>query len=350
MSRTLSSTHLFISKAFFLAAGLVVVFLLWKVLAPFAIILVTAAVAAIVLSPLATRLDERLPGALSAFLITFGTLALLVGPLCVLGVIIGKELLDVLEFVRANRFLENLDLAKLPFTHLIPPFAQAQLETINVAAIGSAAGSWALARVGGLFAQTANLAMSVFLFFISLYYLLVDRHRFHATLVRLSPFRDAVDQTIMTRMTKTVRHIVFGALTIAVLQGIFAGIGMAIFGVPAPALWGSVTMIAAEVPIVGVSLVLGPAVLYLFITGATTQAIGLLIWGVVVVGLVDNVLSPMLIKGKTNMHALFILLSILGGLQLFGPIGFILGPTILAASMVIIDLYENGILEGKIKV
>ncbi len=106
-------------------------------------------------------------------------------------------------------------------------------------------------------------------------------------------------------------------------------------------------MIASQVPILGVGLVMAPCVLYLFATGQTYEAIGLLIWGTTAVGLVDNILGPLLIKGQTNMNGLLILISVLGGIQLFGPIGLIMGPTILAAIMVMLELYKNGILDNK---
>ncbi|NBX51902.1 AI-2E family transporter [bacterium] len=95
----------------------------------------------------------------------------------------------------------------------------------------------------------------------------------------------------------------------------------------------------------GTSVIMIPAVLYLFITGEAGSAIGLALWAGVAVGLVDNLLQPFIVGGRTHMHALLILLSILGGLEFFGPIGFILGPTILAALLVILEMYKGGYLE-----
>ncbi len=117
---------------------------------------------------------------------------------------------------------------------------------------------------------------------------------------------------------------------------------MTIFGVPGSLLWGAVTIIAALVPFVGSSLVLVPAAIYLFISGSTSAAIGLLIWSAVVVGLADNILGPYLIKGTTHMHAFLVLISIFGGIQLFGAVGIIAGPTILAALLAMLELYQSG--------
>ena len=93
-----------------------------------------------------------------------------------------------------------------------------------------------------------------------------------------------------------------------------------------------------------------PAVLYLFFTGAQGAALGLLIWSFIAVGLADNFVGPFLIKGTTNMNAFLILLSILGGLQTFGPIGIIVGPTILAGFMALIELYRSGLFVASEKI
>src|SRR5690349_13160531 len=97
----------------------------------------------------------------------------------------------------------------------------------------------------------------------------------------------------------------------------------------------------------GTSTVTIPAVIYLLLIGHIPAAIGMAIWAMLAVGLVDNMVSPFIVGGRTKMHALLILLSILGGIQYFGPIGFILGPTILSALLVVLELYKSGILERK---
>jgi predicted PurR-regulated permease PerM len=96
---------------------------------------------------------------------------------------------------------------------------------------------------------------------------------------------------------------------------------------------------------VGMGLIMIPAITYLALTGATGAAIGLTLWGIIVVGLVDNILSPILVGGRTKMPELLVLLAILGGIQQFGPIGFIIGPVILSGLLVARDLYKAGILD-----
>jgi predicted PurR-regulated permease PerM len=115
--------------------------------------------------------------------------------------------------------------------------------------------------------------------------------------------------------------------------------------VPSALLWGGVTVIAALVPGVGTSLVIIPGVLYLFFTGDTTHAVGLLFWGVACVGLIDNILGPKLIEKNINIHPLLILLSVLGGIAFFGVIGFILGPIVLSFLFTLFQIYKPIILK-----
>ena len=94
--------------------------------------------------------------------------------------------------------------------------------------------------------------------------------------------------------------------------------------------WGVVAALAALIPGIGTALVLLPAIGYLFFTGSTGMAIGLLVWGFVAVGLIDNFLGPILVNRGVKIHPFLILLSIFGGPSFFGPIGFVLGPLIVA--------------------
>jgi len=136
---------------------------------------------------------------------------------------------------------------------------------------------------------------------------------------------------------------------IAIIQGLLSGAGFFIFGVPNPALWGIIAAICALVPGFGTSLVLVPAIIYLFFAGTGAAAIGLALWGALLVGLVDNFLSPILMQRGINIHPLFILFSIIGGLAFFGPSGFIMGPLFLSLLFTLFDIYHLFIQRQKVE-
>ena len=157
------------------------------------------------------------------------------------------------------------------------------------------------------------------------------------------------DAARLKRIGGAIRGVVFGVLLVAIIQGIVAGVGMTIFGVPGALIWGALTMVAGLVPILGTAIVLIPAILYLFLTGSTVSALGLLIWSVVFVSMIDNLIGPYLIGGRAHLHSFLVLISVLGGLAAFGSVGAIAGPTILAALLGLLELYKSGILStGKV--
>lgn len=201
--------------------------------------------------------------------------------------------------------------------------------------------SWLLRNIGSVFSEIARVIFSLFLSIFALYYSLKDGPKLRRLITIVSPLAREYDTEILDRLRKVVSSVVRGSLIIAVLQGIIAGIGYAFFGVPNPVLWGSITSLAAVIPAFGTMLVTIPAVLYLLIFGNITQAIGLLIWAGVLVGLVDNFLKPKLIERGVDIHPFLILLSVFGGIEFFGPIGFLLGPLILSFFLALLDIYQR---------
>jgi predicted PurR-regulated permease PerM len=135
--------------------------------------------------------------------------------------------------------------------------------------------------------------------------------------------------------------VVKGSFLTALVQGVIATIGFFIFGVPVPLLWGLFTVLAALVPTIGTALSLVPAVIYLLVTGETGNAIGLAIWGAVAVGLVDNFVGPKIVGSRTQLHPVLVLLSVLGGIQVFGLLGFLIGPIVMAIFVALIDMYRT---------
>ncbi len=194
-------------------------------------------------------------------------------------------------------------------------------------------------NIGSLFTNALRIVIDTFLFLIALFYLFKDGKTIKGKLIALSPLEDEYDIKIVEKLEVAINSIVRGSLAVALIQGVLTSIGFFLFGVPSAVLWGSVAAIAALVPSVGTSLVILPAVLYLFLSGVTLPALGLLVWGMVAVGLIDNALGPALVGNKVQLHSFLILLSILGGISFFGPIGFILGPLSLSLFLTLFAIY-----------
>lgn len=339
--------HQQIAKWFFLLMFAGVAMLFWQIVAPFATVLITAGVAAILVTPIEKRLRAWIGHEkMSAFIMVVLVLAAIVIPLATITLLAADQAVEIVQqTVGDPQWMRSLDIRSLPFVSSLPPILVAQFVHMNVPELLRNVASWTAQNIGTIFASTAEIGLKTFLFFVALYFFLVDRERMKAEIIALSPLKASVDDALTGRLIATVRGVVFGSLIVAVIQGIVAAIGLSIFGVPGALIWAGLVVIAAQVPMVGTSVIMFPAVIYLFLSGHAIESFGLFMWSIFAVGLIDNLAAPFILGKRTRMHALLMLLSMLGGLSAFGPIGFILGPTILAAFLVLLELYKAGILE-----
>lgn len=194
---------------------------------------------------------------------------------------------------------------------------------------------------GYIFSGLAKFFVNIFLFLIGFFYFLKDGPRLRKFVIELSPFSDDKDEEILEKLQTSIMSIAKGSILIALIQGGLSMLGFSIFGVPSPVLWGGITTIAALIPGLGTSLVFLPVILYMLFLGHSGAALGLTIWGVVAVGLIDNVLGPKLLGKGIKIHSILILISVLGGISYFGPVGFILGPVTLSFLFALLDIYKT---------
>lgn len=230
-------------------------------------------------------------------------------------------------------------------------FPAYSFDSLNVTEYLKSALVWLFGNLDKIFTGLATVAIYLFVFILSMFYFIRDGAYIKRKFISWSPLLDNHDEYITVTLKKAVLSVFGGTIVVSVIQGILTGFGFLIFGVPAPAVWGASAAIAAFIPGLGTSLVLIPGILYLFVTGNTAYGIGLAIWGMVAVGLVDNILGPHLVNKGVHVHPFLILISVLGGLSVFGPIGFILGPLIVALLFALLEVYRTsftGLEENKL--
>ncbi len=197
-------------------------------------------------------------------------------------------------------------------------------------------------NIGGLFSGTVDLILKTFLFLLAMFYFLKDGKKFKELYLTISPLKEASNDKIFVSIKNSINSIVIGSLTVAVAQGIFTGLGLLVFGVPNPFFFGTLAGFLALVPGVGPSLVWFPAAIYLFFTQPDNFVwLYQILWGVLAVGLIDNFLGPKVMNKGINIHELFILLSIIGGIIIFGPEGLLFGPLILSVFVSIIKVWNE---------
>lgn len=199
--------------------------------------------------------------------------------------------------------------------------------------------SWIVDHLDSLFSSFFKILIGLILMIVSLFYFLKDGERIVKRLVSISPLTDSYDEQIIKKVGLSVNSIIRGSLIVASIKGLLTALGFTIFSIPNPILWGTVSAFASLIPFVGSSIVVVPAIFYLYVTDSFFNLIGFSVWGIVFVGLSDNVLTPIFMKRGMKIHPFLILLSIFGGLGLFGPIGFIAGPVVLSLLFALFDIY-----------
>jgi predicted PurR-regulated permease PerM len=185
----------------------------------------------------------------------------------------------------------------------------------------------------GQLALTAgqNVARFLVLFFLMLYllfFVLRDGEQMLEALIRALPLGDERERALFAKFAEVSRATIKGTLIIGLVQGFLGGVMFSILGITGAVFWGVVMVILSVLPIVGASIVWIPAAIFLLINGAWIKALVLVIFGAVVIGLLDNILRPLLVGRDTKMPDYIILLSTLGGLSVFGISGFVIGPVI----------------------
>jgi predicted PurR-regulated permease PerM len=226
-------------------------------------------------------------------------------------------------------------------------FPAYSFDSLNITEYMKNALVWIFGNLDKIFSGIASIAAYLFVFLLAMFYFLRDGAMIKRKFISWSPLLDKYDEYITVTMKKAILSVFGGTIVVSIIQGILTGFGFWIFGIPAPAVWGATASIAAFIPGIGTSLVIVPGILYLIIVGNYTYAIGLAIWGMVAVGLIDNILGPHLVNKGVHIHPFLILISVLGGLATFGPVGFVLGPLILALLFALLEIYRTSFTDIK---
>jgi predicted PurR-regulated permease PerM len=182
--------------------------------------------------------------------------------------------------------------------------------------------------------------ITMLLTFYLLFYFLRDREAALAWLREISPLSDAEMDQLQRRVVDTVEATLYGTVVVAAVQGTLGGLMFWWLGLPMPVLWGLVMGILAVVPMLGAFVIWLPAALFLAINSELGKAVILTVWGTVVVGGIDNLLYPILVKDRMRLHTVPAFIAIVGGLILFGASGLLLGPLVLTVTMFFLEIWR----------
>jgi predicted PurR-regulated permease PerM len=307
-----------------------------------------AIVLAILFTPLYRRLttsmrQKRTPGALATLLII---LVIVILPAAVITSLLLQEGFGMYQRVQSGEI--NFRQSAQQLLSSLPAWITSLLDRFGLTSPGalqerfSASVMKSVQYVGTQafsFGQNAlDFIVSFFVMLYLLFFLLRDGAGLVKRIGAAIPLDDDLQDMLSKNFANVIRATVKGNIVIALVQGALGGLAFAFLGIHAPVLWGVVMAFMSLLPAVGTALVWVPAALYLLATGDTWQGLALIAYGVLVIGLVDNVLRPVLVGKDTRMPDYIVLLSTIGGMAIFGLNGFVIGPVIAALFIAVWDV------------
>ena len=328
-----------------MAATAIALYLCWLMIKPFLSVVAWAIVLVIVFYPIHKRLEDRIRHrGLRALVSCLLVVLVIVLPLVVLTTVLVEELVKVIPNL-PSQTSELLNNPTSPFGR-ISGWLQARfgLDTVSSKAFVvdqlKQSSDWLLGSSLNLLRNIVGGIVKAFFVLFTMYYLFKDGDKIVDKLPAALPLGRKQSEAIIIRTQEVVSASVYGVVAIAGIQGILGGIMFWILGVPSPLLWAVLMAFVCMIPLAGSFLVWLPLAIYLIATGHWTKAIILIIWGALVISTIDNLLRPKLVGSQTRLHELLVFFAVLGGISVFGLLGIVLGPVVLAITLGLLQTFQ----------
>jgi predicted PurR-regulated permease PerM len=321
----------------------IVLYLCWLMLAPFVDVLLWGTVLAIVVWPVQVRLRRRgYSPHLAAILTTGLTVLVVLIPLTLITTAVLRQGAAAADYLQ-DGVRRLLDPNSRFFIWLdqrfdLSPLRDPKLLGSRLSVVWGAIANRTLGLVGGFLGGVVQ----VFFVLFTLYYLLRDAEAIIIPGIRRSiPLTRPQADTIFERTGEVISASVNGVLVISAIQGFLGMLAFWVLGLPSALLWGVIMFLLSTIPMAGSAIVWAPAAIYLFVTGHWIKGTLLAAWGVLVIGMIDNVLRPRLVGKRAKLHELIIFFSVLGGLQVFGVLGLFVGPVVAAIALALVEVFRR---------
>jgi len=310
--------------------------------------IVVAAVFATLFYPLQRRLAGWLKGrqGLAAAFSTLVILLALLIPISFVMNLVIRQAIDVYHTFqpKVQQMLQEGDTGPLGELKKVKILGVVDLSKVDwnelVSSTAKFIGSLAPKIVNRTTQMTFGVIVDLFIVLFTIFYFLRDGRQILGRIQNLLPLSDTNKQLLASRFAAISRATVKGTLVIALIQGTLGGLTLLIFGFDNWLLWGVVMVVLAALPMVGTGLVLIPSGIYRIVSGDVWQGVAVILVSVLVVSTIDNFLRPRLVGRDVQMHDLLILFSTIGGIAVFGIMGFIIGPMVVALFLTILDIFS----------
>lgn len=309
----------------------------WLMVQPFLAYVLFAVLLGFVLQPAQRRLAPRIGSNISAFLLMIAAIVVAVVPLALATAAVIQDAQDLTADVNQTQVvdIDNLEDYIREYTG----------QSLDLEQTFNSAVNQFTETTFGSFSRFVNLVASIAigltLMMFLLFYFIRDGPEMVEWAGETLPLSDEVEKSLYDRIDTTTWAVIKGHVLVAVAQGLIAGIGLFIAGVPNYIFWTFLMVLLGFVPIVGTLLVWGPAAIYLFLIDRPTAGIFLLVYGFVVVGMTDNVLRPLFVDRRAELHPGVIIIGVIGGVYLFGAPGIFFGPILLGVFKSVLSVISN---------
>ncbi len=315
--------------------------LCYLITAPFIPALVWSFTLAALFAPLEGLVRDRVgSAALSVSLTMLVAAILVVAPAIFVSAALVESIIGAAEAMTRTLSDENLRKPIADYSGLASALPWFDLEVTLPQLVETATSrvqGWGASLILGSITSFINLLLT----FYFLFYMLRDRATIIVAIARMTPLSDDEFSYLADRLEKTIFASVYGTAAVAALQGFLGGLVFWWLGIPSPVFWGVIMGLLAIVPFLGAFVVWVPVAVFLAFNGEWFAAAILTVWGIFIVGLIDNIVYPILVGRQLALHSMLSFIAIVGGIAVFGAHGFVLGPLIAAATLSLLELLRT---------
>jgi predicted PurR-regulated permease PerM len=308
---------------------------------PFITYIVLAGILTYTLFPIYSAILQktRRPGLSSGIMVVLALLVMILPTVYLVSELVDQvqgayDTLRVASLTQLSDYLNNLTNGRFD----LPQVLDTTLEQVRESIVGLAP---------NILGSIAELTLGLFILFFVMFYGFREGQTFVTNIKNLLPLESGLKDSLFNDIRTVTQAVLYGQVLTAVIQGGLGGLALLVCGVPNPLFWGAVMIIMAFLPLLGTPLIWVPAGVGLILDGDVTRGVLLLVFGATVVMNIDNFLRPKLVSGRTNVHPVLILIGVLGGLRVFGFIGLLVGPLILAVLVALIKFWEQNYMHRK---
>lgn len=336
------------AHAVLILLALLALSLLVVIVVPFWTPLFVASVLAGALAPAMERLARVLGGRrrLAALLLTLAVLVAVLGPLSALGAVLVPQVQNGVGWLRqvlADKTLQQL-VEHVPAT--LRPFAERLAEAVpsslgRLQEIAASQGTRAAAVLGNVLSATGSLLFQGILTLVALYFMLLDGPALVGWLNEAIPLKRGQVSELLREFRRVTVTVLVSTIATGGVQSIIATLGYLVASVPNPLFFGITTFIVSLVPFLGATVMVVALAVVKIATGHLGAGLFLAAWGLGVVGMIDNVVKPLFIRGGVPIHGAVIFFALFGGIAAFGPIGFLVGPLAVTFIVAVVRMYRR---------